>query len=300
MKKSIMILLAFTTFLGCGDVYNVKNFNVSILDVKERPYWSQDVVSLDAPVHHSDADQVPLFVYKGKRYYHPVTIAQVTLSLINSYYLTHDNRYLNRADLYLKKLIKLSTPYQGGIYFPYMFDFNLHAGNDVMKAPWYSAMAQGQVLSCLSRMYAITKDKTYLDYAWKVFRSLKNVKSYNSKIWVTTIDKDKFIWLEEYPMEPNTHALNGTIFAIFGLYDFYTVVPDNKDVKDLLQGSITTIQNKISSFRSVGDVSYYCLLHKIQNKKYHAIHTDQLNFLYKITGDKYFLEMSELFKQDYH
>ena len=40
--------------------------------------------------------------------------------------------------------------------------------------------------------------------------------------WISGIDGDNYLWLEEYPDsdQPNK-TLNGKIFAIYGLYDFY-------------------------------------------------------------------------------
>lgn len=184
------------------------------------------------------------------------------------------------------------------IFFPYPFDFVLHGRNETMHAPWYSAMAQGQALSCFARMYSKTEDKKYLCAADSVYNSLSSLYSKNKKLWVTAITQDSLLWLEEYPDIPINKTLNGKIFAIFGIYDYYQITK-REDVKQLLQASLTTIYKEVEKFRVPGDKSYYCLKHKVQNAGYHKVHIRILKELYDITGEPYFREVSDLLKSDY-
>lgn len=303
----VLSVLLFTSFFSSCEQYRYDSFDIKYLDIKERFYYSDIPIDLKKTGSFDD-DGVPLFSYGNAKYYNPVQIAQYVLQLINSYYLTSNNDYLLSSELILKKMINRADLYDGGLYFPYNFDFKLHGfkdKNSKMIAPWYSAMAQGQILSCLSRVYELTNNPVYLDYANKVFKTLGKIKNKgDKKVWVTMIDVDGFLWLEEYPAENPTHALNGKMYAIFGLYDYYIMLIQQKNKLNkkesikVLRGALTTIKQKIKEYRNLGNISDYCLLHKVKSFKYHKIHIEQLKYLYKITGDVYFNEISYLLEKD--
>ena len=90
----------------------------------------------------------------------------------------------------------------------------------------------------------------------------------------------------------------GFIFGIYGLANYYLETED-PEVKEILSGSITTIEHYIQDFRVEGNISYYCLKHKVQNAVYHKIHTLQLEVLYNYTHNDFFLDMSNEFLDDY-
>jgi hypothetical protein len=145
--------------------------------------------------------------------------------LLDSYAQTRDDRYLARARLIADRLVETATSARGGLWFPYRFDFALHGKvADLMEAPWYSAMAQGQVLSLLSRLHELTADEAYLAEARRVFRTLADPGPRKAP-WVTWVER-RYLWLEEYPGSPPDHTLNGFLFALFGVYDYYQETRD--------------------------------------------------------------------------
>jgi hypothetical protein len=68
----------------------------------------------------------------------------------------------------------------------------------------------------------------------------------------------------------------------------------------VLRASLTTMRHYIAAYRRPGSYSKYCLRHGKPQAKYHKIVTWQLVYLYKMSGDSYFLSMSRLFASDYH
>ena len=95
--------------------------------------------------HPRDSNNVSIFIYKDKEYYHPVQLAQRTLELLNSLKLTGNNEYLKWAEAHTKKLEEIGIIYDDALHFPYDFDYNLHGYEDQqMIAPWFSGMAQGK------------------------------------------------------------------------------------------------------------------------------------------------------------
>jgi hypothetical protein len=263
------------------------------LNYSELPYAVHSLVSLDFD-YPIDDQGVIVFIYEKSEYYHPVKISQKILQFLNSYIKTNNPEYLDRAKLFAQKLIEISFESKDAIYFPYDFDWPLH-GNEEMIAPWYSGMAQGQALSAFVRLYKITREDKYLEISEKIFRSFTYFKGENEP-WIVYVDEAGYLWIEEYPMEVQTHVLNGFIFGIYGLYDYYLLTKDPLS-KQLLQASITTIHQYISEFRNEGNISFYCLKHKVKSVEYHRIHIYQLAMLYKITGDDFFQTMSDNFYQ---
>jgi len=279
--------------------FQVNNYTIRELPYGQRPYTGETLVSLEyQEIYPTDEQGVILFLYKEQGYYHPVNIAQWTLGFLDSYDQTGDPEYLDRAELFAQKLREISIEVKEAIYFPYTFDIPVHGHPvDQMVAPWYSGMAQGQSLSAFVRLYSVTGKREYLKTSENIFQSFLYLRE-ESDPWTAFVDTSGYYWIEEYPMEVPGQVLNGFIFAIYGLYDYYLLTKDIVS-RLLLQASITTIQRYISEYRNEGGISYYCLKHKHQDGGYHMIHIDQLYTLYRITGDDYFLEMAHNFEADY-
>lgn len=240
-----------------------------------------------------------LFQYKDSSYYHAVKMADLILKYLHAYKKTGNDEYLSRSEVYADKLISISIEYKNACYLPYGFTINAHGSADhIMEAPWYSGMAQGVALSAMVRLYKITGDEKYLNFAHKLFASFKNYGK-GELIWTVFIDEDGYYWIEEYPGTIPDRVLNGFIFAIFGLYDYYDLTK-SKDCKKYLNASLTTIENYIEQFRNPGELGSYCLKHRHIDKTYHFIHIEQLTDLYNITGNDYFLQVAEEFYNDYH
>ena len=58
------------------------------------------------------------------------------------------------------------------------------------------------------------------------------------------IDSNEDIWLEEYIVNPPTHILNGFIWGIWGVYDYWLLTNDKK-IKNLFDNYINTIKNNL-------------------------------------------------------
>jgi hypothetical protein len=275
--------------------YRVTEYDINELNYNEMPYAGHEPVPLDDN-RLTDEQGVIVFIQEGNEYYHAGQIAQTILRFLDSYIQTNNPEYLDRAKLFAQKLIEISSESKDAIYFPCNFDFPLHGQEEEkMIAPWYSGMGQGEALSAFVRLYKITEENEYLEIAEKIFRSFTYLKGENEP-WIVYVDEAGYLWIEEYPREEPTHVLNGFIFGIYGLYDYYLLKKDTLS-KQLLQASITTIRQYISEFRNEGDISFYCLKHKVKSVRYHRIHIDQLAMLYRITGDDYFQTISDDFRQ---
>ncbi|HDK27745.1 MAG TPA: hypothetical protein ENG48_11750 [Candidatus Atribacteria bacterium] len=280
--------------------FNVESFNLKILPYDSLWGVSNSIVPLDEE-YPSDPEGVPPFLnsYDSTYYYHPVLIAQKGLNYINSYILTQDIRYMLRVEGWINKLIDISFEINGSLYFPYNFNIHPHGCyQDTLFAPWFSGMAQGQVLQLLVRLFYVTENYEYLQLADKVFQSFRNLSKENYP-WIAFVDGDGYYWIEEYPLPEPDHTLNGFIFAILGLYEYWLATKD-PEVKLYIDAALTTLYVKLPLFRNPGGISYYCLKHHHQSAQYHILHINLLKYLYRITGETFFLEFADSLYTDYH
>ncbi len=288
------------TWDSCNSTtYKTGDFLIKKLNYDDLPYV-QHKSTLNKKQFY-DSDSVPLHQYQGRFNYHPVFIIQYALDMLDVYVTTQDSFYLTHLEKITDKLLGTSLQIDSAIFFPYSFDFPLHdCDEETMMAPWYSGMAQGQALSLFCRMYEFTNDEKYLNIGHKIFHSFNRLKGDKAYPWVSCVDKNGNLWLEEYPRDLPCFTLNGMIFSIYGIYDYYRVYP-NETAEKILKAAITTIKDNIQKYRNENDVSWYCQKHHNfhgQNPTYHKIHIEQLNTLFKITGDSYFKDMASKFEQD--
>ncbi len=162
---------------------------------------------------------------------------------------------------------------------------------------WNSAMLQGHALSLLSRIYLSTKNSVYLESALKAVE-IFNVSVDNNGI--KTYFFGKYVWYEEYPTKPNSlFVLNGFIYSLIGLYDFYSCLKQTgndsfKFVYSLYKDGIESLRNIITVF-DTGSRTFYDLRHisngqnsepNIARWDYHVLHINQLLYLSTIEQDK--------------
>lgn len=276
----------------------MEDFSIKKLTDQHLPYTDKDPVAIES-FEPTDENGVILFTYKGKKYFHPVLACEAAFTLLNLYRRTGKKAYLERTEKFAERLVKDSITNGQVRLLPYYFSFYLHNSvkeEDMMTAPWFCAMAQGEALSFLVRLFKITKNESYLNYADQIFNGLLQLKG-QSQQWVSLVDENGFLWLEEYPLEQPSHALNGFIFAIIGLYEYFLVRKSQLSER-VLKACLTTVKRNIDQFRRPGDISFYCLGHRVQSEKYHQVHINQLEILYQITGDIFFQEKAHQFLKD--
>lgn len=241
-----------------------------------------------------DCNGVPLLNYHGVIgvQYNPIAIAQFGLG---NYNLWCDTGNAQRYDQFIRAanwLVHNLAMNNDGIYvWMHNFDFEYYK---TLKAPWYSGLAQGQGISLLLRAAKATGDAKYTDAAEKAFISF-TVRVENGG--VIDIDSAGSYWIEEYVLLPTldkTKILNGFIWALWGVYDYY-VVTKNDDVLNLYEKFVETIIHNLDKY-DTGYWSYYeltpQLIKNIASSFYHKLHIVQLSIMYKITGKSVFKEYS--------
>ena len=239
--------------------------------------------------------------YDGDEGYHPLVTARNLLEFSTCMRKKDSKAYNQKARNITERLLRTAVSRDEAIYFPYTFDFPLHGYEEhTMSSPWFSGMAQGVALSAFSRLATITGGNLYREVADLVFTSFTNLRGTNQVVdpWTVTTDENRHYWIEEYPEDPPAHTLNGKIFAIWGLYEYYQLT-DLEEAKYICEAAITTVAENIGRFRVPNEMSYYCLSHDVQDAGYHMTHINQLKKLHELTGIEEFSEYESAFRSDY-
>jgi hypothetical protein len=275
------------------------------------------VVAEDRPYHDAallprrligavDGTGVRMFVRAtttgGRPVNHPVAQAQYGLDLLNSYRRTHDGWYLSYAARQGKRLVDTHVESRGAWWYPYPFDFPLGSNlNMTMRRPWYSAMAQGQVLSLFVRLHQATGNSYWKIAADKTFLSLR--LGYAAGVpWVTHRDGAGRLWMEEYPgptPATSSRVLNGHLFTVYGLWDYWYLTRSAPAASLFDQSARTTHRYVLSGFRNRGWASSYGLRGDAPTEKYHVIHVNQLLHLHALSGSPVFATMAEVLHGDF-
>ena len=162
----------------------------------------------------------------------PVTIEQYGLWAYGEYVRTHSPKM--RATVLLASDWLVANQRDGRWW--YAFDFN-HDGWS-LKAPWSSAMAQGQAMSLLERAFRLTGKRSYLRTA------IRAVKPVETSVAKGGLERCFFgncglPFYEEYPSDPPSYVLNGFMFTLVGLYDLASVAPGSSAGADFEHGMKT-------------------------------------------------------------
>ena len=252
-----------------------------------------------------DDQNVAMFLLDGHLYNHPVVQAADGLKAIESYRITGTAAYLDQALADGQRLVDTRVESRGGWFFPYPFDFRLHGRvTETIRAPWYSGMAQGEALSLFVRLADATGDEQWREAARNTLTSftLPPVEADASVPFVSWVDGDGHLWLEEYaqlPLSATDRTINGHLFAMFGLWDAVRGLGDERAAA-LFSGAASTIRSHILADARVPNwISRYCLKHVVLSDRYHLTVTGQLATVFLYTGSTDWARFSDTFRDDY-
>jgi hypothetical protein len=271
-------------------------FPLPAVDAVHSPYASTAVVSRgDSGIH--DEAGVRMRLEHGRLYDYPGGQAAWGMDNLNSYLVTADAFYLERAKLQAQRLIDTSQHVGAAWFFPSLYRRDRHGyRNDPMVPPWYSCLGQGAGLALFARLYEVTGDPKWEEAATGAFSAFL-VKGPRKGPWITDVDKG-YLWFEEWPKQTLDHTLNGFGFGALGVYEYWRVSGDQR-ARQLFRGAATTLLHAFPAFRKPGWVSRYCLLHQVGNPHYHHIHRRQFLTFSTLTGDVRFARDADLLRQDF-
>jgi hypothetical protein len=157
------------------------------------------------------------------------------------------------------------------------------------KPPWRSAMAQGLILCLLLRAHHLTKNEDYVKLADRVANSMRRPVSDGGFLFV---DENLDCWYEEY-MGDFGHVLNGFIFAMIGIYEYY-LFSKNVKYKKIFDKCISTLKKNLENYEVKSKLIKWTIYdlndRDICDLFYHSLHCLLLKKLYEITNEKFLLE----------
>jgi len=241
---------------------------------------------------HHDAAGIPMLDYRGRigLQYNPIAIAQWGLA---NYNLLTASEFEQRWKKTLAAAEWLRSNLQqnrhGLWVWNHQFDWEYRK---TLKAPWYSGLAQGQGVSLLLRAHAHSGDARFLDAAQRAFVPLATMIGDGGVLFE---DSFRNIWIEEYLVDPPTHILNGFIWALWGVFDYWLVTQDAA-VRQLFNRAATTVLVNLGHY----DTGYWSLyeqpgtrLKMLSSPFYHRLHIIQLRTMAFLTGSLLFTKVAD-------
>jgi len=230
--------------------------------------------------------------------YFPISIGQMGLAVFHTYLESgaesDKERFLKFADWFVDNALiepKLGARWMTEVALPQYKN----------PGPWQSAFSQSRAISILLRGYQLTGNLRYAELAELALLSFE----YDVKEGGVTTQTKFGPFYEEYAASVPTLVMNGLIFALFGIYDFKRVFPDNRTADKLFSSGISTLEKILPEY-DLGFWSKYNLC-KAEwypeidpaTIRYQRLHVEQLQVLYKITKSAVFDKYSRKFrKQD--
>jgi heparosan-N-sulfate-glucuronate 5-epimerase len=242
-----------------------------------------------------DASGIPLLDYRGRigRQYNPIAIAH--------YGLARFNRWCERGDrgdrtawlAVSRWLVANLQPNAHGV--PVWFHHFDWPYRQLLQAPWYSGLAQGNGVSMLIRAAMATGDDVFADAAHRAFQSLESPVS-RGGVMVTDAHGD--VWIEEYIVDPPSHILNGFIWALWGVHD-YAQWSRRSGASALWNACVRTLEERLDDF----DTGWWSLYEApntgrpmLASLYYHRLHAVQLRVLHDLTGIEAFAARAARFE----
>jgi heparosan-N-sulfate-glucuronate 5-epimerase len=239
-----------------------------------------------------DHDGVPLLDYRGSlgRQYNPIAIAQYGLANYNVHARTGR---IEARERFLRVANWLATHLEKNRYdvwvWQHHFDWEYWRS---LRAPWYSALAQGQGISALVRAHGLTGDPAYRHTATRAFESFtRNLDGGG----VRHVDEQGRWWLEEYVVQPPTHILNGFLWSLWGVRDFQIATRDGY-AAELYERCLATVESCLPAY-DLGFWSRYDLsptaIPMIASPFYHRLHIVQLRITHRLAPRPALLQYAE-------
>ncbi|WP_409015313.1 D-glucuronyl C5-epimerase family protein [Anaerostipes caccae] len=240
-----------------------------------------------------DENGVLLLDYKGRMgiQYNPCAVAQYGLGLCSKYIKTLDKLYLKKMETqanWLYDIMKIDGKGIGRLE----YTFSADDYNQISNHNYISAIAQGQAVSFLIRCSIILGDKKYANAANALYQCFRYSALEGG---VVNYDEQGRMYLEEAVTERISCILDGFIYAMFGVYDYYLFTGE-RESREIFYKCCETVEERLPDF----DLGFWsradCYMEKPKmpaSKFYHNVHIQQLKALYVITGNEIYRDYAD-------
>lgn len=226
---------------------------------------TRDDPNILVPKYHVDT---------GEEIYFSIGVFQYGLAAYDLYLTTQDEKYKDKLIACANWAVENQQDDGGWVTFAY----------ENPEHP-YSSMAQGEGISMLIRANIVTKDERYMCAIQKAKNFMLKPISEGGTVHYCGAD----VYLYECTHEPL--ILNGWIFSLWGLYDYFKYTKD-ADVQKVLEATLTSLKKKLPDF----DIKYWSKYEdgkRICSPFYHKLHIAQLKAMCDLFGDDIYKEYAD-------
>lgn len=146
----------------------------------------------------------------------------------------------------------------------YAFDWPVFGRR--LRAPWISAMAQGLAMSALVRAYRLCGERAYLDLALAAAAPFRVPVAAGG----VRAELNGRPFYEEYPVVGGSLVLDGSLFALLGLYDVWAATGD-EGVRRLFEDGVDGIARNLRAWDFHGLWSWYGRSGHLSTPVYHVL-----------------------------
>lgn len=249
-----------------------------------------------SPAHYGDVSED----YRGR--FEPAPAYKNLVALANFAQVSKEHRTacLALADELEEEILE-NTISKGQARFV-VRNYPINRKDHVMAAGWVNGLGNGFILRGLSRMQDLWPTKQRAKLMLELLRAF-NIFNHNSlrrkRPWFSWIDKDGYLWFDEYPVDDGTASLvlNGHIHTLYGLYYARRHVAEPW-VTTLLQGGLATMRARTKKFRVPNNMNRYDLRPGYKPDYGPERTIRQQRELARMTGDKWFDKSAKTFARD--
>ncbi|MEO8358613.1 MAG: D-glucuronyl C5-epimerase family protein [Vicinamibacteria bacterium] len=234
-----------------------------------------------------DEKGVAVFDENGAPSYNPCAVSEAALLAYEDFLKTGNPAAKERFRRQLEWLSENATKTDIGSCFYYTYD------TDQEVAPWGSGIAQGIAISALLRGSECFGNADYLNLARRVFLQLDAPVNQGGFRYESP---DLGLWYEED--NHAGHIVNGHIYALLGVHDFYRVTGEPL-FKERFDAGIDALAQSIPRFDLGFNTAYRLDVALPANNSYHLIHVTLFQVLASITQDLRFAAGAQRFRR-YH
>jgi hypothetical protein len=161
-------------------------------------------------------------------------------------------------------------------------------GEHKVAPPWISGLAQGMSISLLLRAWQATGHEPYREASARALRSFAVPVGRGG---VRASDEAGRAFYEEVPSDPPRHILNGHVYALLGIHDYFRATRST-DASALFEAGADALRANLPRY-DAGCWSRYSLTDRrtltnhfaLASPQYHRLHIDMLRVMHAITGD---------------
>lgn len=228
-------------------------------------------------------DGVPQVNYGSFIAYNPVTTAQFGLFNYSLWVRYGERARLSAAENAAGWL--LHTQLANGTW-AYTFPWTPAGATETLAPGWTSALAQGQAISLLERVYHRSHREVYLHTIDRALRPLATLGSAGLKRHFRG-----GTYFEEYPTKAVNFSMNGDAQTLIGLYDVSNLFPL---AGKLFEEGARTLERDLPLFDSGKGFSYYSVAWPYHPPPgYDPLIRDEMRVLAAITGKRIFKHYAE-------